>query len=213
MLKKIAKFLLGALVVLILIGLFVDTGPDIEVNEELVVDYDIAFTEKDNFDRHAYQVVINEQSSVEEIEETAKEIANHAAKEEDYTALNIYFMDRQEYSTDFNGWATLGTVRYWPPGGYGDAVDLEPGDYEALEFEFEHIRKKDWEQRPTQEEAEIFMTWDYIDWELYDLHEGDEEEIYEMTANELGTSVAEVKYTVNKVYEWVRMGGPEIFDD
>lgn len=178
--------------------------PDIDVNEDLVTDYDIAEIEEERHERYEVFIVINEEATVGELEETAKEVAKQVAEDRSYRALNMIFVDRDEY-LDTLGYATLGVIRYQPEGGWGDALYIEPGEYENLEIDSGGLYEKNWEKRPTQKEAEIFATWDYIDWELYEQHEDDIQTIHEMTANELNISVAEVENAVKKVEEWIEM--------
>ena len=168
------------------------------------MDYDIVETPEEMHERYTPYVVINEEATVEELEETAKAVAKQVAENKEFRALSISFHDLEEY-TDEYGLPTLGNVRYQPADGWGDALDLEPGDYEELEFS-PQIPEKNWDYQPSEKEAEIFVTWNYIDFEFYEQHEGDMQRVYEITANELDLSVEEVINAVEKVDVWYNMG-------
>lgn len=203
------KSILGLISIIILVVFLGGCGsspvvPDIDINEELVVDYDIVEIPEEMHERYIPRVVINEEATVEQLEETAKEVAKQVAEDKEYRALSISFHDLEEYTGEY-GLPTLGTMRYQPEGGWGDALDIEPGDYGELEFD-SNLLEKDWEQQPTQREAEIFVKWNYIDEEFYAQHEGNIQEGYEMTANELGISIEEVSNAVEKVDKWAFMG-------
>ena len=216
MIEKIKEFGVYKVIIIIiavisLLNVFIFSGLNIEVNEELVVDYTIIEEHDENFDRYSYVVLINEEASIEELKETTKKIANQAADDktpEGYAGLSISFHDRIEYTSGWGYANTLGTARFIPERGWGAADSIEPGEYDKLEFDFEELREKNWEEQPTQKEAEIYSQWDYVFWELYDHHQDDEQKIYEMTADRLEGEISpeEVKQGVQKVEKWIEMG-------
>ncbi len=108
-----------------------------------------------------------------------------------------------------DGAYTLGRVMYAPEGDWGKAAETSPGDYDQMTYEID-FKQKDWSQRPSQEEVEIYKTWDYILYDYYDEHEDQEDVITDMTAEELGIGVEEVDRAVNNVSNWSMMG---TFDD
>lgn len=111
--RDIGKLTLGLIIIVILIGSLggCESGqnsvPDIDVDEELVVDYDIIETPEEMHKRYEPHVVINEEATIEELEETAKQVAKDVAEDKEYRALNIIFSDYEEYA-DFG---MLGVVR------------------------------------------------------------------------------------------------------
>jgi hypothetical protein len=91
----------------------------------------------------------------QELEGLARDIAAQHRDGDGYQALVVFFYD---YPHHINLGATLGQWRHVPYGEWARAGDVALGDYTAFQ-EVSEIKDKDWAQRPTAEEVDIWHEW------------------------------------------------------
>lgn len=149
--------------------------------------------------RFLYSVVINEKSSIEKRKNIAKDIVEKAKKDREFNALDIHFYDYKEYLGDSY---TLGAATYAPNGEWGDAMEVDTGDYDKLEYSWD-LRKKNWDKRLTEEKVKV---WNRTDDLLYNSDMG-QEEVLEKVANEfeITNNADEVKSIFDKKSTWTFM--------
>lgn len=172
---------------------------EVEKTETKLMDYEIAdVTSYDVADakRYSYSVVISEKSTVDERENIVKDVVKKAKNDRSFNALSIYLYDYEEYIGDVY---TLGKVDYAPNGEWGDAMEVDTGDYDEMEYSWD-LRRKDWDKRLAPEEVKV---WERTDELLYN-SDMDQEEIFEKVAEEfeIVNNAAEVREVFDKKTTW-----------
>lgn len=106
--------------------------------------------------RLSVDVVVNEEVSIEELELISKEVVSEVKKDIALNAVAVQFYDYEEYIG--NGGYTLGKSVYAPNGKWEDANTTSAGNYRYMDYDFQ-FRVKDWNNRLTKEEVNIFEEW------------------------------------------------------
>lgn len=170
------------------------------IDKDKVVDYDIYSISEDNIGnakRYSYKVIINEKAEVEELKETSKRIIQIAKQKKEFNGFNIFLYDYKEYA---DGIFTLGRVRYVPDGDWGKAGEVQPGDYEKLDYSW-ILLEKNWDKQLTPKEVEIWKRYDDLLWST----ELSEEKIAQQVAEKFNITAKKVDDIYMKKSLWVNM--------
>ncbi len=183
-----------------------------------VVEYSVASTSEEEINgahKLVYQVVIEEEASVEQMRETSKAVVNEAiAGEDKFNAITLHLYDRKEFT---RGAFTLGRVRFTKDGDIDRAVDIEAGDYRNMDFEWQ-LMHKDWSRQPSSQTVSIYVAWYEVHDEVKEaLEKGedvpehlvtedgervDHHAVDEKIAEEFGISVQRVNEVFQQITDW-----------
>lgn len=123
------------------------------------IDYEIISKDELSFGgatRLSVDVVVNEEVNFKELELISEKVLSEVKKDISLNALAINFYDYKEYIG--RGGYTLGKTIYAPNGKWEDANTISAGNYRYMEYDFD-FRAKDWSNRLTIEEVDIFDNW------------------------------------------------------
>lgn len=156
--KAGSKMVLLIALIVILVFAVVGCGSDKATNTR---DIDYEIISKDDLSyggavRLSVDVVVNEETNLEELESISKEVLSEVKKDISLNALAINFYDYEEYIG--RGGYTLGKTIYAPNGKWEDANTTSAGNYRYMDYDFQ-FRVKDWDNRLTREEVSIFKDW------------------------------------------------------
>lgn len=145
-------------IILIAMLALITIGCSSEVSNLKDIDYEII--SKDDFSvggavRLSIDVVVSQEVSGEELELISKEVVSEVKKDIALNAISINFYDHKEYAG--HGY-TLGQAIYAPNGKWEDANTTSAGNYRYMDYDFK-FRSKDWSNRLTKEEVNIFKGW------------------------------------------------------
>ncbi len=143
------------------IGLFVfgNGGEEIELDESLVIDYQILEREEAHHNdvrRYLFHVLVEEPASYEELQHTSIKIVEEAKAELEFNGFAVSYYDHEEYFGRLD--YTLGQAVYAPYGDGSRVDEVEAGDYDKMEY-FWSLRAKDWNSQLSEEEVSIWAAW------------------------------------------------------
>jgi hypothetical protein len=116
-----------------------------------------------------------------------------------YQALSVGFYDYPEY-VGFG--YVMGSWDHAPYGDWSQAAEATLGEYDIFE-ETSNLRSKDWSQRPTPEQVDIWFEWEQALAGMSDLPDiDDEEEAYDRVASSRGISSSDVIEAVDVAAFW-----------
>jgi len=143
------------------IGIFIygNGGEDIELDESLVIDYQILEREEahhNDVKRYLYHVLVEELASYEELQHTSIKIVEKARDELEFNGFAVSYYDHEEYHGRLD--YTLGQAVFAPYGDGGRVAEVETGDYDKMEY-FWSLRAKDWDSQLSEEEVSIWAAW------------------------------------------------------
>ena len=143
--------------------------------------------------RYEHRIVVDEKVTTKQLKDIADEVIKKAKGSDPFNAIVINFYDYEDYAGSS---PTLGKVEYAPYGDWSKAGEVKTGDYSSMKATYK-LLEKDWNNRLTQEEVEIYRAWkDRIE-------EGmDEDEAIEEVAGQHSISVEEVNNTLIKQMNW-----------
>lgn len=108
--------------------------------------------------RYGIDVIVEEEINREQFKKISNVIIENFKKNYDANAIMINYYDRYEYIRDAN---TLGQTCYAPFGEWERADEVRVGKYAKMGYTYNY-KEKDWSNRPTKEEAEIYKRWNII---------------------------------------------------
>ncbi len=158
------KILLWIVVIGLLFNMWfggeVEEEPVIDIDFDKVVNYTAVEEDTEELEREGrilrYSLVFNNKAEVREIKESVKKLVKDLREERQFNALVIELFDHEKYLERTE--ATLGSVIYAPEGRIDLADTISAGDYRDMEFSWD-VLNKDWEQRPEEQEIEIWAKW------------------------------------------------------
>lgn len=152
---------------------------------------DLAFS---NVKRYNWNVVVHDEVTEDELILLSEQIVQEAKEVSDFNALSIMYYDYEEY---IGFGYTLGSVDFAPGGDWGKADTVSTGDYDKMSFKYS-LRVKDWSQRLTQEEVNIWSEWSSL---VYD-EALDEAVATETVAAAFNVTEDEVDAIIRKQMSW-----------
>lgn len=145
--------------------------------------------------RISVDAVVKDQVGKEELESISKEIVSEVKKDKVLNAVSINFYDYEDYIG--NGGYTLGQTIYAPNGRWEDASSTSAGNYRYMAYNFK-FRTKNWANRLTEEEVNIFGNWKNL------LNDGiEEKEATKQISKKFNTTDDEVDSIITKQMLWV----------
>lgn len=150
-----------------------------------------------NAKRYSYNVIIEEEYSEDQMKEIAVQIVEKAKKEKPFNAISLLFYDYPEY---IGHGTVFGLANYAPNGDWGQAAEVETGDYSTMEYSFD-LNAKDWANRPSPNDIAVFVEWNRVT-KLQDF-ETDEDVVKYMVENsDLGMSFDEIDAASTRAFMW-----------
>ncbi len=157
---------------------------ELEIDDAAVVEYRVDLQKSENLEPEGkilyYDMILEEEADREGLKESVKAFTVDIVEEEERGAFNSLTVDifDDELYRERTG-PTLGRAVFAPEGNVDFADTISPGSYQDMEFSWD-LLNKDWEQRPSDLQKEIWAYWQDM-----------EEEQEEMTENEIDMLVAD----------------------
>lgn len=157
---------------------------ELEIDDAAVVEYRVDLQKSENLEPEGkilyYDMILEEEADREGLKESVKAFTVDIVEEEERGAFNSLTVDifDDELYRERTG-PTLGRAVFAPEGNVDFADTISPGSYQDMEFSWD-LLNKDWEQRPSDLQKEIWADWQDM-----------EEEQEEMTENEIDMLVAD----------------------
>lgn len=157
---------------------------ELEIDDAAVVEYRVDLQKSENLEPEGkilyYDMILEEEADREGLKESVKAFTVDIVEEEERGAFNSLTVDifDDELYRERTG-PTLGRAVFAPEGNVDFADTISPGSYQDMEFSWD-LLNKDWEQRPSDLQKEIWAYW-----------QDREEEQEEMTENEIDMLVAD----------------------
>lgn len=202
--KRILVLLLTLTILMTVVGCGKEPKEEVDMDEGKVANYEVV--NKGDISiaaakRYAWDVVVKEEMSVEDLEKLSKEIVEQAKKEKEFNALVIGFYDYEEYIGTGHA---LGKTEYAPEGDWSKADTVKTGDYKKMDYEY-GLMEKDWDKQLSREEVDIYKAWK----DLYKTKDEDpkdidkyEDEISKDIAGEFNKTSEEVDGIIMKQVAW-----------
>jgi hypothetical protein len=160
---------LGCLTLLVLLGIVAflltscfddedESNSALQEIPENIVQYHIVNVEDLSFgntSRYKYNIVIDEEATIKQLKDLSKVIVDKASKEHNFNAISIVFNDYDEF---VDKGSSLGLVDFAPEGDWSKSDTVNAGEYKKMGFAYD-LKKKDWSQRPSKEEVQIYAEW------------------------------------------------------
>ena len=178
-----------------------NTAKTIGKEQSEVKEYKIAKVEElhfSNVKRFAYEVVVKEQTGVDDIKLIAEEVLKKAKKDTPFNALSIGFYDYEEYIG--HGYS-LGKTEFAPQGDWSKADTVKTADYAKMQFNWD-FTEKDWDKRLTQDEVVIWKAWKDTYYSK-DNNNANEDDVTKAIADQFKISAEDVKSILTKQSQWV----------
>lgn len=130
----------------------------VETKQVTIPKYHIAKVDNissSNDKRYEYNIVVDENATLEQLKLIAKDVLIKAQKERRFNALILGFYDYDAYVGRVY---TLGFAYFAPDGDIYKYDSVSTGEYDKMKFEW-MLQNKDWSKQLTPKEVEIWLAW------------------------------------------------------